>query len=88
MLREKKKSERGGTEWRILLLGALGKGGGGWLVVVAGWGADLAFLCLFACLFVGVFLGGSPATRPGRPALGDPPLVLIALWRVYGMRIS
>ena len=37
--------------------------------------------CLFVCLFVVVFLGGSPATRPdspwathpGRPALGDQP---------------
>jgi hypothetical protein len=84
-------SERGGTEWRILLLGALGFG---------------VPVCDFSvCLFVGVLPGGSRATRPRRPTLGDPPcvthpgdppqathlgrptlgdspLVLIALWRV------
>ena len=65
-------SERGGAEWRILLLGASGKG-----VQITHFS-----VCLFVCLFVGVFPGGSPATRPGdppwathpgRPTRDDPP---------------
>ena len=51
-------SERGGTEWRILILGALGR-----RVLV--WDFSV---CLSVCLSVCCLLpGGSPATRPCDP---------------------
>ena len=53
-------SERGGAEWRILLLGALG-----WGVLV--WDFSV---CLCVCLSVPGWVASDP---PWRPTLGDPP---------------
>ena len=69
------KSGRGGTEWRILLLGALC-----WRVLV--WHFSVCqFVCLSVCLSPCLSgcsrVGRQPPApgrpTPGRPTLGDPP---------------